>query len=53
MKRSLPVAISAIAGIILLGDYFLNIPVLKTAAGEVQDIQQHRRKSMEPSHNES
>jgi hypothetical protein len=37
MKRSLPVAVSAIAGIILLGDYFLNIPVLKAAAGEVQD----------------
>lgn len=37
MKRILPVAISAVVGLILLVDYFLKVPALKQTATEIQD----------------
>lgn len=37
MKRTLPVLVSAVVGLILLADYFLKVPILKQPATEIQD----------------
>lgn len=37
MKRTLPVLVSAVVGVILLADYFLKIPAIKGPATEIQD----------------
>ena len=37
MKRTLPVLIAAVVGLILLADYFLKIPAIKQPATEIQD----------------
>lgn len=37
MKRTLPVIVAAVVGVILLADYFLKIPAIKQPATEIQD----------------
>jgi hypothetical protein len=37
VKRILPVAVSAVVGLVLLIDYFLKVPALKQPATEIQD----------------
>ncbi|QUL99194.1 MAG: hypothetical protein IMF26_03820 [Candidatus Fermentithermobacillus carboniphilus] len=37
MKREVPVAISALVGLVLLIDYFFKIPSIRTMATEIQD----------------
>jgi len=37
MKRTLPILVSAVVGLILLADYFLKIPAIKQSATEIQD----------------
>lgn len=37
MKRTVPVVISAVVGVLLLVDYFFNVPSLKPRATEIQD----------------
>lgn len=37
MKRTLPVIVAAVVGVVLLADYFLKIPAIKQPATEIQD----------------
>lgn len=37
MKRTLPVVVAGLIGLVLLSDYFLNIPAIKKPALEIQD----------------